>query len=80
MTSEDVRALTTDSVRRSMASVGDRLQLPGERRAELGGWRDPVTEPLGKGAAPSGRPRASLLHCAVGGKCYSQARVPANFG
>ena len=49
MTPEDVRALTTDSVRRSMASVGDRLQLPGERRAELGGWRDPVTEPLGKG-------------------------------
>ena len=69
-----------------MASVADRLQLPGERGAELGAWRNPVAEPSGGGGLGyqvEGHTRTdvrALLRIATGDKCHNQARLPASSG
>ena len=44
---DEAKDLSTYSLRRKLASVADRVQLPFERRAELGDWRDRVSD--GKG-------------------------------
>ncbi|CAK0797313.1 unnamed protein product, partial [Prorocentrum cordatum] len=43
----EVRSITTYSLRRKLASIADRIQLPLERRAELGDWRDRVADGQG---------------------------------
>ena len=40
LSAADARYSPTYSSRRTCLSVADRLQLPGERRSELGDWRD----------------------------------------
>ena len=44
---EEAQKITTYSLRRKLASIADRIQMPLERRAELGDWRDKL--PDGRG-------------------------------
>ena len=49
---EDARQYTTYSLRRKLPSVADRLQLPPERRAEIGDWLDVLPDGTGGWKAP----------------------------
>ena len=44
---EEARRFTTYSLRRKLPSVSDRLQLPPERRAEIGDWLDVLPDGAG---------------------------------